>query len=144
MSKLGKEIKVFKTKLNKNIKSLDKWNLLEQDIIKIYIHYLKEIINDNEEANIYIKKISEELHDKHQYDEINLYHLNFEELSKNEDYKYIIINLTKNNYYKITNISFSVCKLFGYSKEELIGNTFDILCPELFKNNIKIFFSKKN
>ena len=64
-------------------------------------------------------------------------------MSKNEDYKYIIINLSKNDFNKISNISFTVCKEFGYMKEELIGHSSDILFPEIFNIFLKIFFEKK-
>ena len=77
------------------------------------------------------------------YDDINLYQLNYEEMSKSEDYKYIIVDLSRNDFNKISNISFSVCKEFGYMKEELIGHSSDILFPEIFNNFRKIFFRKK-
>ena len=143
MKKLGQKIKLLNNDLNEKIKSLDSWNLLEQDTIKIYIHYLKEIINNNEKAIKFNKKLSDENENKHIYDEINLYELNFDEMSKNEDYKYIIIDLSKNDFNKISNISFSVCKEFGYMKEELIGRSSDILFPDIFNNYRKIFFKRK-
>ena len=143
MNKLGQKIKSLNNKLNQNIKALDIWNLLEQDTIKIYTHYLKEIINNNEKAIIFNKKLSDETEDRNMYDDINLYQLNYEEMSKNEDYKYIIINLSKNDFNKISNISFTVCKEFGYMKEELIGHSSDILFPEIFNIFLKIFFEKK-
>ena len=143
MNKLGQKIKSLNNELNTKIKSLDSWNLLEQDTIKIYIHYLKEIINNNEKAITFKKKLSDEYEDKHVYNDINLYQLNYEEMAKNEDYKYIIVNLSKNNFNKISNISFSVCKEFGYMKKELIGHSSDILFPEIFNNFRKIFFQNK-
>ena len=143
MNELGQEIKLLNNELHKNINSLESWNLLDQDTIKIYINYLKEIINNNEQANIFNKKLLDEDKDKPAYDDINLYQLNYEEMSKHEDYKYIIIDLSKNDFNKISNISFSVCKEFGYMKEELIGRSSDILFPEIFNNFRKIFFKKK-
>ena len=143
MNKLGQKIKSLNNELNTNINSLESWNLLDHDTIKMYINYLKEIINNNEEAIIFNKKLSEEDDDKHLYDDVNLYQLNYEEMSKSEDYKYIIIDLSRNDFNKISNISFSVCKEFGYMKEELIGNSSDILFPEIFNNFRKIFFKKK-
>ena len=143
MNKLGQDIKFTDGELHKKIKSLENWNLLDQDTIKLYLHYLKEIINHNEKVNIYSKKITLDYENKYQYDEVNLYELNYEELSKNEDYRYLIINCSPKNFNKISNISLSVCKLFGYSREELIGRSADILFPEIFNNYRKIFFQKK-
>ena len=100
MNELGQEIKLLNNELHKNINSLESWNLLDQDTIKIYINYLKEIINNNEQANIFNKKLLDADEDKPTYDDINLYQLNYEEMSKNEDYKYIIINLSKDDFKK--------------------------------------------
>ena len=140
MNQIVESIKSLNAELNQKIKSLESWNLLDQDTLKIYVQYLKEIINHNEKANIFNNKISEEEENKHGYDEINLYELNYKEMSKNEDYKYIIIDLSKN---KIINVSLPVCKIFGYSKEDLINRSLDILFPEIFNSNRKNFFAKK-
>ena len=143
MSKIGKKLKSLNKELNDKIKSLDNWNILEQETIKIYIQYLKIIINNYEKANIFSNKISEEEKINSKYDEKNLFELNYKEMSKNEDYKYIIINCSQNNLNKICNISFPVCKIFGYSREELINNYLDILFPEIYNKYRKLFFQKR-
>ena len=143
LSKVGEKIKSLSIELNNNIKFLETWNLLEQETAKIYIQYLKDIINNNEEASIFINQISEEEQNKHQYNELNLFELNFKEMSRNEDYKYIIINYSKNNFNKIDNISSLVCKIFGYTKEELIGHSLDLLFPELYNEKRKLFIKNK-
>ena len=140
MNHLGEDIKFLNKELNQNIKSLEGWNLLDQETMKIYIKYLKEIINHNEKAHSFINKISENEQNKHQYDEINLYELNYKEMSKNEEYKYIIINFPQN---KIINVSFPVCKIFGYAKEELTGRALDILFPEIYNPCRKLLFQNK-
>ena len=143
MSHLGEDIKSLNKELNQNIESLETWNLLDQETIKIYSHYLKEIINNNEKADIFCNKISEEEQNKHMYDEINIFELNYKEMSKNEDYKYIIINYSKEGLLKILNVSFPVCKLFGYTREDLIGRPLDILFPDIYNNDLKLFFQSK-
>ena len=140
MNEIVESIKSLNAELNQKIKSLESWNLLDQDTIKIYIKYLKEITNHNEKANIFSNKISKEEENKHGYDEINLYELNYQEMSKNEDCKYIVIDLSNN---KIINISFPACKIFGYSKEELINRPIDILFPEIYNPDRKIFLTNK-
>ena len=143
ISKIGDDIKLLNNYLKRGIKSLENWDLLDQNTFKNYIYYLKEILNNTKEANTYNKKIEDIYHNKHRYNEIYLYELNYEEMSKNEDYKYIVINCSKIGFNKIVNISYSVCKLFGYKKEELIGEYSDILFPEIVNNYRKIFFQQK-
>ena len=89
---------------------------------------------DIENANKYKIKINNEEQNINQYDETNLLELNYKELSKTEEYKYIVINLLKN---EIINVSLSVCKIFGYTKEELIGLYLDILFPEIYHSTRK-------
>ena len=140
MNNLVEEIKLLNNKLNENIKSLDSWDLLDQETIKIYFQYLKEILNHNEKANLFKNRISLEKINKHQYDETNLFELDYKEMAKNEDYQYLIINLTKN---KIINSSFSICKIFAYKKEELIGSPLDKLFPDIFNSERKKFLKSK-
>jgi hypothetical protein len=53
-------------------------------------------------------------------------------MSRSEDYKYVILNCSPSNFNCISNLSLSVCPIFGYSKEELIGRSFDFVLPEIF------------
>jgi PAS domain S-box-containing protein len=64
-------------------------------------------------------------------------------MSKNEDYKYIIISCSLSNFYTIFNLSSSTCPIFGYTKEELIGRPFDILLPEIYCSNHRQMLQNK-
>ena len=136
----SEKIKFLNNELQQKIKFFESLNLIEQKSKKIYIEYLTEILNDIENANKYKIKINNEEQNINQYDETNLLELNYKELSKTEEYKYIVINLLKN---EIINVSLSVCKIFGYTKEELIGLSLDILFPEIYHSSRKLFFKKK-
>ena len=132
MSKLGTKIRKLNEELLQNVEKLENVNLYDQDIFKLYIQYLTEILSNNNQAIIYTNKLSENENRKHQYNEENLYELNYKAMSKSEDYKYIIINCSSSNFDSICNVSSSVCPIFGYTKEELIGHSFDYLLPEIF------------
>ena len=132
MSKLGTKIRKLNEELLENVEKLENVNLYDQDIFKLYIQYLTEILSNNNQAIVYSNKLSENENKRHQYNEENLYELNYKAMSKSEDYKYIIINCSSSNFDTICNISPSVCPIFGYTKEELIGHPFDYLLPEIF------------
>ena len=150
MSKLGTKIRKLNEELLENVEKLENVNLYDQDIFKLYIQYLTEILSNNNQAIVYSNKLSENENKRHQYNEENLYELNYKAMSKSEDYKYIIINCSSSNFDTICNISTSVCPIFGYTKEELIGHPFDYLLPEIFcvhhkqilKNKVEEFKKK--
>ena len=132
LSKIGSKISTYNEELTKNIEKLENINLYEQDIFKLYIQYLTEILNNNAQANIYNSKLDDNDSKKHLYNEDNLFDLNYKAMSKSEDYKYVILNCSHANFNCIANMSLSVCTIFGYSREELIGHSFDYILPEIF------------
>ena len=134
MSRIGTKITKLNEELAENIGKLETVNLYDQDTLKLYIQFLIEILSDNIKANIYNNKLSENEQKRHQYNEENLFELNYKAMSKSEDYKYIIVSCSHSNFDEICNISLSACPIFGYSKEELLGHPFDYLIPELFSN----------
>ena len=92
MSKLGTKIRKLNEELLQNVEKLENVNLYDQDIFKLYIQYLTEILSNNNQAIIYSNKLSENENKRHQYNEENLYELNYKAMSKSEDYKYIIMS----------------------------------------------------
>ena len=143
MSMIGTKIHSLNEELFENIEKLETVNLYDQDIFKLYIQYLTEILSNNSKANMYSNKLAENCIKKHQYNEENLFELNYKEMSRSEDYKYIVINCSHSNFDNICNISLSACPIFGYSKEELIRYNYDHLLPELFSASHKQIFEEK-
>ena len=131
MSKIGTRISKLNGELMENLDKLEALNSYEPEIFKLYIQYLEEILGDSTQANIYSNKLSENEQKKHQYNEENLFELNYKEMSRNEDYKYIVLRYSQLNFDTICNLSLSICPLFGYSKEELVGHPYNCLVPEL-------------
>ena len=131
MSKIGTKISKLNEELLLNLEKLEAINLYDQDTCKLYIQFLNEILGDSTQANIYSNKLSENEQKKHQYNEENLFELNYKEMSLNEDYKYIVLSCSQYNFNSICNLSLSTCPIFGYSKEELIGHPYSYLVPEL-------------
>ena len=143
MSKIGTQISELNEELSENIKKLETINLYDQDTFKIYAQFLTEVLCDHLKSNFYINKLSEKDQNKHLYNEENLFELNYKIMAKSEDYKYIVLNCSTSNFDTISNLSLSVCQIFGYSKEELIGQSYKHLLPELFSiHHINILLKK--
>ena len=143
MSKIGTRIRSLSEELLEHIKKLETINIYDQETFKLYMQYLTEILSNTTQANVYGNKILETDQDRHQYNEDNLFDLNFKEMSKREDYKYIIINFSPLKFNTIANLSYSTCKSFGYTKEELIGRSYNVLLPDIFCNEQSKIFEEK-
>ena len=143
MSKIGRRIRTLSEELMGHIKKLETINIYDQETFKLYIQYLTEILSNATQANVYNNKLSDTDQNKHQYNEENLFDLNYKEMSKREDYKFIILNFSPFKFNTISNLSYSTCKIFGYTKEELLGRPYDILLPEIFCNEQRKIFEEK-
>jgi len=132
MSRIGTKISKYNEDLISDFERLERVNLYDQDTIKLYSQYLSEILNNHSSANIYNNKLIELEQRKHQFNEENLFDLNYKAMARSEDYKYIVISGAPTNFNTICNLSLSICPMFGFSKEELIGRPLDYILPELF------------
>ena len=132
MSRIGTKISKFNEDLISDFERLERVNLFDQDTIKLYSQYLSEILNNHSLANTYNNKLVELEQRRHQFNEENLFDMNYKAMARSEDYKYIVIGGAPNNFNTICNISLCVCPNFGFSKEELIGKPLDYILPELF------------
>ena len=132
MSRIGTKISKLNEDLISDIERLERVNLYDQDIIKLYTQYLSEIVNNQTKANAYNDKLLELEQKKHQFNEENLYDLNYKAMARSEEYKFLVISGSPSNFGTICNLSLCLCPLFGFTKEELIGRPLDFLLPELF------------
>ena len=143
MSRIGTKISKLNEDLMSDIERLERVNLYDQDTIKLYTQYLTEISNNQSKANIYNEKLIELEQKKHQFNEENLYDLNYKAMARSEEYKYLVISGSPSNFGTICNLSLSLCPLFGFTKDELIGRPLDFILPELFCiPHKKIIFEK--
>ena len=132
MSRIGTKISKLNEDLMSDIERLERVNLYDQDTIKLYTQYLTDIANNQTKAKIYNDKLLELEQKKHQFNEENLYDLNYKAMARSEEYKFLVITGSPNNFGTICNLSLSLCPLFGFTKDELIGRPLDFILPELF------------
>ena len=143
MSRIGTKISKFNEDLISDFERLERVNLFDQDTIKLYSQYLSEILNNHSLANTYNNKLIELEQRRHQFNEENLFNMNYKAMARSEEYKFIVIGVAPNNFNSICNISLSICPLFGFTKEELIGKPLDYILPELFCINHKKILVEK-
>ena len=130
-------------KINKIIKDID--NIFEKlnkfkinyEIIKLYESFSKDILNNNEKYqkshNILINLLSEKKISNER--EINFLNFDMKFLIENDDNNYLIISVEEKGKGVIKNISFGICQMFGYHKDEIIGKNINIFIPEIFQKD---------
>lgn len=143
MSEIGKKISKLVIDIKDNFEKMEKINKNEPDVLKLYALFLGEVLNDEKKSTFYMNKLFESNEQRHKYDDNNLYNLNFKSLVKSEDYKYIILSAQNDSFGTISHISLNVCMLFGFLRNELIGQNLDMLLPEIYQEiHSKLLHSK--
>ena len=139
LEKLGNKINKNVKEINEKFKLLYKKQLKDKKIIILYSYFLKEVLNENEKS----KNILEELEiDENKYEEeINetiggnnkVYDLN--EIESTSNLQFIISSgIKEQSIGLIQKISHDFSKKLGYSSEQLIGESINILIPDFLRN----------
>jgi hypothetical protein len=104
------------------------------EILKLYSEFVEGVLEDEEKLKKcqkvnklrYMNNIAE-IHEK------NYSNFNIEILNEKGNIPYLIVSANKNNLGKILNISMNICKIFGYSKNEIIGQNINFLFPKIIR-----------
>ena len=143
MSEIGKKISKLVNDIKENFEKMDKIHKNEPDVLRLYSLFLSEILNEQKKAQFYQNQLLETNEQKHKYDDSNLYNLNFKSLMKSEEYKYIILSANNDSFGEISHLSLNVCTMFGFLKSELLGQSINVILPEIYQeHHDKILISK--
>ena len=107
------------------------------EIMKLYYEFVNEILLDTDKANAIKHKIHEKekmnascnKKDIEIFDSFNIYQLN-----KSDHYHYIVLDTKEASFSNIINLSIGLCPIFGFTKNELLGKTLDMLLPGFLRN----------
>ena len=139
--KIGREIMKINPKIDEDYNNLINIQTDNIEIIKLYSEFVEGVLCDEEKTEKcqndskirFISKI--EIHEK---DFVNF---DIDILKQKVNLPYIIVSAHKDQLGNIVDLSMNVLKIFGYSRDELIGKNINILIPKLFhKIHEFIFF----
>lgn len=109
--------------------------------IQLYMHYSKEVLNDKETHDIWYKQLLE-CRNPLEMNE-NLYNSSLfgsaNSLGEEEENGCVLVSGKINNLGEILNVNAGMCKLFGYTKIELVGQPTDVLMPQLYRKHHHTF-----
>ena len=136
LNDIGNQINKLIQNIEEIFKNLNKIKNNDYELIKLYEHFSKYILNNKEKYKQYQYLLNNLIINKHQkLKEIDYSNFDLNILNENDQNNYLIISMNKNNLGKIQNISLSACAIFGYNKNEIVGKNLNILIPDLFQEN---------
>lgn len=142
LNDIGKSITQAVAEINEQFEMLQKMKYNDKDTIICYSDFLMNVINDKDKG-IQLRSSLNLIRDSNQAFQEESYHLNANSLSYSDEAQYFVLSSQSESFGCILNISLGLCSLFGYSKYEIIGKSYECLVPELFiKQHREIVQSK--
>lgn len=132
LNDLGTNINNSLSELNLLFDKVIKLRPNDPETLRIYSDFLHDILNNKEKAEEYRNKINGFEKTKQNFDENNIMSMGTDAIIGDNEYQYIIISAKPDNIGLIMNISLGICSLFGFSKDELLGNNIDLILPEVY------------
>ena len=134
LNNLGSQIMKYNPKIDNIFNNLLNVKTENIEILKLYSEFVEGVLEDEEKLKKcqkvnklrYMNNIAE-IHEK------NYSNFNIEILNEKGNIPYLIVSANKNNLGKILNISMNICKIFGYSKNEIIGQNINFLFPKIIR-----------
>ena len=124
---------------------LQKINPVDYEVLFYYSEFLRNVTNKSDIADKYKEQYEKILQTTTEDDkeETFLSVINTKEITKTDEYQFIIVSSNPGTFGCIQNISLGFCILLGYTREELIGKNVNIMIPELIhKAHVKILTRK--
>ena len=104
------------------------------EIISEYAMFTSEILNDKKTSDEYKSQLMDLGNEtKSTIDESNLCHLDLNTVVSSDEYQCVIYSAMAENLGTITHISLSLCGMLGYSKDEILGKSIELILPESFE-----------
>ena len=125
LSEYGVEINEMMDKIDDKFKSLQASDYKNKKTIKLYGMYIRDILNDQEKANLYLNVEQNESEISFQSKTLDL-----NSLTPSAEFQFMVISGKEENFGIISRISLGFCHILGYSDQELIGQNLDYLLPD--------------
>ena len=133
LANVGDKIAKLNGEINEMYKELTKINPNDKELNQLYTSYQINILNNID----FVNKNNDNVDDLKDIDDSN------NQTAKEN--KTIIVSANSENFGIITNISLSACSLFGFVKEEMVGQNLNLIIPEIFqKPHTKLLKARAN
>ena len=136
LSKIGKKISKGIEHIELIFKNLQEIKENDKEVLICYVEFLISVVNDKDSS----RKFRHILFDatKKEKDITNLYSFDVENFnlklsnSTSDSNQYVILSSQPESFGIITNISLGLCMKLGFSRNEIVGKSYEIVIPEIF------------
>ncbi len=131
LNDLGTKINRVVEDIKKNFESMQKLKHNDELVIRLYSEFLLDILNEKEKGFYYKNRLNEIEGSNDDFQVQNDKNIDLDQLLSDE-FQYIMISAENEKPNIIKKLTTGICSLFGYSKDELIGQPIDVLMPEQY------------
>lgn len=142
LNDLGTKINKVVEDIKNNFERMQKLKHNDELVIRLYSDFLLDILNEKEKGLYYKNRLNEIEGSGEDLQVQGEKNLDLDHLLS-DDFQYIMISAEVEKPNIIKKVTTGICSLFGYAKDELIGQPIDILMPEQYqKLHKKILMNK--
>ena len=143
LKSIGKELSVLIANIEKKFNILHNVKGDDANLLFLYSGFIKYILGDKSKYdNLRNILVSISNVDKIKDFEIDYTNFDIKYYSESDEYKYVIVSAEEENLGTIMCLSHNAAKIFGYSRQELIGKKFWFLLPCISAKEFKSFLVK--
>ena len=144
INRIGNEIRKLNKKIEKTFDYLINIKTDNCEIINLYSEFVENLLNDEKKIKK-LRNLKKIIYDNHltEIHEKDYSNYNLELLKENFDLKYLIISTESKNLGMILDCPNTLSKILGYQSCELIGNTIDIMIPEMYRKKHSVLLRQK-
>ena len=144
LSKYGSQINKLNLEINNLYLLLRKIKSNDLELLELYYEYQHQIMSDYKQSSELHKEIETiKLIPNNEKLDINKDNFDLNNLMSDDMHFYLIFNAHSQNFGKIINVSNDICSILGYTQNELIGQSINILIPDIIHNIHDKFIKEK-
>jgi len=140
---IGKQLTKIINTIDEKFKILQSIKGANLDLLLIYSEFVKYVLSDKTKYEN-IKNILTSISNVDKIKDFEIDYTNFDlkYFKSNDEYKYMTISAEEENLGTILYLSNGAAKIFGYSKQELIGKKFSLLLPFISQKEFEDYLVK--